>query len=92
MPGTEREVIEREINRVLVEQWDPLGVHTQPGEHDEYRRYVPSVYSLLARGASDVQVARFLHQIERDELGHPELAQRDLTPVLQTLRALEREI
>jgi hypothetical protein len=90
MPGAGREAMERAIGNALLEQWDPLGVHERPGAHDEYAQYAPGVYSLLARGASDVQVARHLHKIEADELGHPELATRDLTPVLRTLRALER--
>ena len=46
--------------------------------------------SLLARGASDTQVARFLHRLERDQLGHPELANVELTPLLSTLRTIER--
>lgn len=92
MAGQEREVVEREIDRALVEEWDPLEVRATPGEHTEYRRFVPGIYSLLARGSSDVQVTRHLHQIERDELGHPELAARDLTPVVRTLRAIERSI
>ena len=92
MASTERQDVERAIDRVLLDQWDPLGVREAPGEHEEYRRFVPGIYSLLARGGSDVQVARHLHQLERDELGHPELATRDLTPVVRTLRESERSI
>ncbi|HEX6537161.1 MAG TPA: hypothetical protein VF041_21445 [Gemmatimonadaceae bacterium] len=92
MPGTEREEAERAIDRALLDQWDPLGVRETPGPHDEYRRFVPGIYSLLARGGSDVQVTRLLHQLERDELGHPELAARDLTPLVRTLREIERSI
>ena len=92
MPESDRGAIERAIGEALLLQWDPLGVGAEPGEHPEYRRYVPDVYSLLARGASDVQIARHLHRLESDEFGHPELATRDLTAVLRTLRALERSI
>lgn len=92
MTSPERDAIESAIGRALLEQWDPLDVRERPGMHDEYTRYVHDIFSLLARGGSDVQVARFLHRIESEELGHPELATRDLTTVLQTLRALERTI
>jgi hypothetical protein len=87
-----RQAIENEIGRALLEQWDPLSVHAEPGDHHEYDRFVPEVYSLLARGASDTQVARYLHHLERDELGHPERIAAELTPLLQTLRALERRL
>jgi len=86
----ERSVVESEIGRALLEQWDPLGVHANPGVHREYDPYVADVYGLLARGASDVQIARHLHRIERDQLGVAGIEDRDLTPVLRTLRQLER--
>ncbi|MEP6690251.1 MAG: hypothetical protein ABJD07_03790 [Gemmatimonadaceae bacterium] len=92
MTSPEREAVEAAIGRALLEQWDPLGVREQPGAHEEYTKYVPAIYSLLARGGSDVQVARHLHSLELGELGHPELAARDLAPLLKTLRALERTI
>jgi hypothetical protein len=90
MPSGEREEIERAIGRALLEQWDPLGLHDRPGPHEEYARYVPELYSLLARGGSDVQVARHLHRIEHQDFGGPEPPTRDLGPVLRTLRAIER--
>jgi len=88
--GSPREDVERDIGRALLEQWDPLGVRDQPGPHPEYAAFAHEVYSLLARGASDTQVARFLHRLERDQLGHPELANVELTPLLSTLRTIER--
>lgn len=89
MAGQPRENVEAEIGRILVEQWDPLGVRATPEPHAEYAPYAHEMYSLLARGASDVQIARRLHQAERDELRHPELVTRDLTPLVRALRALE---
>ena len=92
MPESDRVTIEQAIGEALLLHWDPLGVGAQPGVHAEYRRFVPDVFSLLARGASDVQIARHLHRLESDELGHPELATRDLTSVLRSLRELERKL
>jgi hypothetical protein len=85
-----REEVERDIARALLDQWDPLGLRDDPGPHAEYDSFAHEVYSLLARGASDTQVGRFLHGLERDQLGHPELTSVALTPLLTTLRGLER--
>jgi hypothetical protein len=85
-----REAVEAAIGQILVEQWDPLGMHG--GAAGRYAPYAHEVYTLLARGASDAQIARRLHQAERDELQHPELADRDLTPVVRALRALEPQL
>ena len=86
-----REAVEAAIGRILLDQWDPLGMRAGPAP-GAYAPYAHEVYTLLARGASDAQIARRLHQAERDELHHPELADRDLTPVVRALRALEREL
>jgi hypothetical protein len=88
MSAQGREVVEAEIGRILLEQWDPLGTRAGPAP-GAYAPYAHEVYNLLARGASDVQIARRLHQAERDELQHPELVDRDLTPVVRAIRALE---
>ena len=90
--ATPREEVERSIARAMIDQWNPLGLNATAEPHHEYDRFAHEVYSLLARGASDTQVARFLHRVEREELGHPELADVALTPLLTTLRALERTI
>ena len=87
-----REAAEAAIGRVLLEQWDPLGVREAPGPHAEYAPYVHDVYGLLMRGASDAQVERHLRRVEREELRRPELAARDLAPVLRALRAVERAV
>lgn len=86
----EKESAEVVIERVLLQQWDPLGVHEQPGPHPEYAPYAHDLFSLLMRGASDVQVERRLREIERDDLRRPELADRDLSAVVAALRAVEK--
>ena len=92
MSSLDRPAAEQHIERALLEQWDPLGVASVPGEHAEYQAYAHEVYNLLARGASDVQIARFLHRAEDGELGHPELASRDLAPLVTRLRTIERQM
>ena len=92
MPNLDRPAAEASIELALLEQWDPLGVASAPGEHQEYHAFAHEIYNLLARGASDVQVTRFLHRAEDGELGHPELANRDLTPLVTRLRTIERQM
>ena len=92
MSSLDRPAAEERIERALLEQWDPLGVANEPGAHPEYQPYAHEVYNLLARGASDVQIARYLHRAEDGELGHPELASRDLSPLVTRLRTIERQM
>lgn len=92
MPDSKREEVEKTIAGILFREWDPLGVHDQPEHSADYLRFAHDIYGLLIRGASDVQVGRHLHQIEREELHKPEADSRDLTALLHTLRVLERTI
>lgn len=79
---------EREIAGVLLTHWDPLRVRDTPGTHTEYLTHAHAVYALLARGASSLQISRYLHQVESEEMHHPELVSEDLTPLLRALRAV----
>ena len=92
MATLDRQAAEQEIDRALLAHWDPLGIAGTPGEHAEYRAHAHEVYNLLARGGSDVQVARLLHRAEESEFGHPELAERDLTALVAVLRRIERQM
>jgi hypothetical protein len=92
MSAEDRPAIEAEIGQLLLEQWDPSGQRAQPEPAAGYAGYAHEVYNLLARGASDTQIGRRLHQAETDELQHPELATRDLTPLLRALRKIEKRI
>jgi hypothetical protein len=92
MSSLDRPAAEDRIERALLEEWDPLSVASAPGDHPEYQAYAHEVYNLLARGASDTQIARYLHRAEDGELGHPELASRDLAHLVTRLRTIEREM
>ena len=77
---------ERIIQQALVAQWDPMESH----EASTYVAHAHELYSLLARGASDIQVGRYLHHVEKDVMGHPDADSRDLTALLHTLRHIEK--
>jgi hypothetical protein len=87
-----REAGEAAIARVLLEQWDPLAVREGAAPRESYATFAHDVYNLLVRGASDVQVERHLRHVERDDLHHPELGERDLAAVVRALRDVERTL
>ena len=92
MATLDRAQAESAIERTLVEHWQLAPADVAPGAASApaYGTYAHDVYNLLLRGASDVQVERHLRGIERDDLHHPELCERDLGPVLRSLRSVER--
>ena len=86
--SVDRATTEAAIDQLLLQRWNPLGIGEGTAYGAEYLRYAHEIFALLARGASDVQIARHLHRAERDELQHPELVDRDLTELVRALRTL----
>ena len=58
--------IQASIARVLLEEWDPIGVKDVPECRDEYAAYAGGVYRLLASGATRERIADHLDQVGRD--------------------------
>jgi hypothetical protein len=55
--------IQSEINEVLFQYWDPIGLNGALPK-DEYARYVAAVYRALADGAGEFQIIRLLTDLE----------------------------
>jgi hypothetical protein len=56
------------IRRVLMAEWDPIGVSDIPEAADEYDSYIGGVYELLERGASEANICDYLRNIEVDQM------------------------
>lgn len=57
------------IGRILLDEWDPIGIGDFPDAQEVYDAHVDGVYRLLASGAGVDQVSKHLAQIERDIMG-----------------------
>jgi hypothetical protein len=49
MSGEDRGTIEAEIARILLDQWDPLGVRGQPDALERYASYAQHAFAARAR-------------------------------------------
>lgn len=86
--GRARE-IQDAIRRVLLEEWDPIGVRDEIGCADEYYAYVGGVYRLLASGATARDVAEHLARIEEQQMGLGKSSVVALRPVASKLLVLD---
>jgi hypothetical protein len=57
------------IRRVLLHEWDPIGVRDAPGAADEYDAYVGEVYGLLIRREPRHRMVDFLWWVETEHMG-----------------------
>jgi hypothetical protein len=60
--------IQGSIRRVLLEDWDPIGIKDEPLAQDEYDMYVGAIYRLIASRASPMEIANHLARLEGDQL------------------------
>ena len=56
------------IRRILIAEWDPVGVSDLPEAADEYDSYIGGVHELLERGATEADIGSYLREIEVDRM------------------------
>lgn len=54
------------IRRILLEEWDPLGVGSNPKLSDEYDSYIPAIFHMLQSNCTFNQVFVHLKEIENN--------------------------
>jgi hypothetical protein len=66
--------VRRRIRSVLMEQWDPIGVKNAPEAGDEYDGYIGSIFDLINRNATVLEIEEYLRWAEQRnmELGFSE--------------------
>jgi hypothetical protein len=57
------------IRKVLLFEWDPIGICCDDAQLDEYDAYIAPIYRILVGTRSEDEVIERLAQIERNELG-----------------------
>ena len=60
---------EKDVERILIDNWDPIGIADEPLAHDEYRPYVANLIALLKKSTPTEIIASKLLEIERAEMG-----------------------
>ena len=57
------------LRRLLMRQWDPIGVAGEPHAREEYDSYLGPVAERLRRGSSADEIALLLQSIRCDQMG-----------------------
>jgi hypothetical protein len=57
------------IRRILMDDWDPIGVRGVREAADEYDSYPPRIHSLLAAGHCSPEISEFLVDVEENWMG-----------------------
>lgn len=81
--------IQAAIGKILLEDWDPIGIRDVREAQDEYDHFIGGVYRLLATGARAQQVAEHLCEMEIEWLRFTPPRPSDLLPLAEKLCALD---
>lgn len=76
------------VNRVLFEQWDPIGVNSDPQLIDEYASFAPLLLDKVRQGVGVEALADVLGSIAQNHLGLAIDAKRD-TAAAKALIAIQ---
>lgn len=57
------------VRRVLLEEWDPIGINDVPEAQDEYDSYVSKICRMLREGCSTADIYSHLRWIESEHMG-----------------------
>jgi hypothetical protein len=79
--------IRREIDRVLLTVWDPIGIKEMQGPLDEYHGYVGDVFALLTENKSDEEIMEYLLWAVNERMGL-NATSKDMLPTVRALRAI----
>jgi len=75
------------IRRLLLTEWDPIGVANEPAARGEYDQDALALYGMLVNGASDPELEAYLAKTEA-ELGLGGGARRSHREIVHALRQL----
>lgn len=84
----EQRRIKQEIDRILWEVWDPIGVNNVPAAKGEYGGYVNGVYELLVGSASDDELAGHLYRITSETMGLSGATKEAMHLTIEALRRI----
>lgn len=56
------------LKRLLLHEWDPIGIRDCEGAQDEYDSYAFELFTMLSSGADVDQVASYLDGIEAEHM------------------------
>lgn len=56
------------IHKILLKEWDPLGIRRIPSMRDEYEDYLPNIFKLIRENSSESEIFEYLWRIEQKVL------------------------
>lgn len=75
------------LDKLLLQEWDPIGISDCEGAEDEYQGYLPKVFSLVLSNASSREIAEYLNWVITERMSMNENMQHSLNIAEKCLQA-----
>lgn len=63
--------LQQEVRKILLMDWDPIGIRDVPQAQDEYDNYVPRIAEMVTSRRSIVELSEYLLHLETGVMGLP---------------------
>lgn len=60
--------IEKKVKEILMNDWDPIGIKSNPNAKAEYDTFALRIIGMLYNGANESQIREYLNQVTSKEL------------------------
>jgi hypothetical protein len=80
------------IRKILLEEWDPIGVTQFGGPSDEYDSYIGPIFTCLSKNPSSLVVAELLRKIETERMELDSPNADHLLPVAESLLKVDIDV
>ena len=58
-----------QIQSILKQDWNPIGLDFEPANEDEYDLYIPAIQAMLKQNCSAENLKLYLIHVEQNEMG-----------------------
>ncbi len=82
----------KEVEAVLWEDWDPIGVNDTPEAKGEYDSYAGAVFTVALRTRSAMAIAEHLISVEHVSMGFEKHDPRGLLPVAEKILKIVEKV
>lgn len=68
-PLSQEQILYRQIDDILWNDWNPIGINDCEQARDEYYGYLPYVWRCKLQGSDTATIAEYLFRVETEKMG-----------------------
>ena len=68
-PVSQEQILYKQIDEILWNDWDPVGINDCEQARDEYYGYLPHLWRFKLQGSDPETIAQYLLNIETEHMG-----------------------